>query len=197
MIVVFTSLNKAWCADHFACFMCDQKLNTKSKFYEFDLKPACKKCYEKLPTELRKRLKKMHDEQSRKSGPPGSPMSPYAPGGPTQMRPESPWNHLSFFIFSPTPKRIRDLFLLFVVTSPFLSLFGTRKKKKEDVALAGFEESAFSIFLRRPHHMKNNHLWIICTSIFSWELVSSLSSKISSREFFRIFKEGKIPLAKC
>jgi hypothetical protein len=90
MIVVFTSLNKAWCADHFACFMCDQKLNTKSKFYEFDLKPACKKCYEKLPTELRKRLKKMHDEQSRKSGPPGSPMSPYAPGGPTQMRPESP-----------------------------------------------------------------------------------------------------------
>jgi hypothetical protein len=71
-VPVFTCLNKAWCADHFACFICDIKLNLKSKFYEFDLKPACKKCYEKLPMELRRRLKRMHDEQARLEG--GSPM---------------------------------------------------------------------------------------------------------------------------
>ncbi|CAG0896866.1 unnamed protein product [Darwinula stevensoni] len=63
---VFTCLNKAWCADHFACALCDTKLNQKSKFFEFDQKPACKKCYEKLPIELRRRLKRMHEEQAKK-----------------------------------------------------------------------------------------------------------------------------------
>ncbi|CAG0915355.1 unnamed protein product [Notodromas monacha] len=85
---VFTCMNKAWCADHFACFMCDQKLNTKSKFYEYDLKPACKKCYEKLPTELRRRLKKMHDEQARRSG--GSPVQYTPTPSAVAVAPESP-----------------------------------------------------------------------------------------------------------
>lgn len=26
---VFTALNKAWCVDHFACFVCDQKMSQK------------------------------------------------------------------------------------------------------------------------------------------------------------------------
>lgn len=30
----------------------------RSKFHEFDMQPLCKKCYEKMPLELKKRLKK-------------------------------------------------------------------------------------------------------------------------------------------
>ncbi|XP_043289855.1 LIM and senescent cell antigen-like-containing domain protein 1 isoform X2 [Venturia canescens] len=58
---VFTALNKAWCVHHFACAFCDQKMNQKTKFFEFDLKPACKKCYEKFPQELKKRMRRMYD----------------------------------------------------------------------------------------------------------------------------------------
>ena len=58
---VFTALNKAWCVHHFACAYCDQKMNQKTKFFEFDLKPACKKCYEKFPQELKKRMRRMYD----------------------------------------------------------------------------------------------------------------------------------------
>lgn len=58
---VFTALNKAWCVHHFACSVCDQKMNQKTKFYECDLKPVCKKCYEKFPNELRKRLRRQHE----------------------------------------------------------------------------------------------------------------------------------------
>merc|ERR1711988_1260252 len=43
---VFTALNKAWCVNHFACSSCDQKMTVKTKFYEVDLKPVCKKCYD-------------------------------------------------------------------------------------------------------------------------------------------------------
>ncbi|KAK5650207.1 hypothetical protein RI129_001236 [Pyrocoelia pectoralis] len=63
---VFTALNKAWCVHHFACSMCDQKMNQKTKFYEFDLKPACKKCYEKLPVEFRRRLRRQHEATPKK-----------------------------------------------------------------------------------------------------------------------------------
>ena len=57
-----TALNKAWCPDHFACAFCDGRLTEKSKFYDVDLKPCCKKCYEKFPVELKKRLKKKYTE---------------------------------------------------------------------------------------------------------------------------------------
>lgn len=66
---VVTALNKAWCQHHFACSLCDQRLNPKSKFYEFDTKPACKKCYEKFPVELRRRLKKMHEQAAKRTVP--------------------------------------------------------------------------------------------------------------------------------
>lgn len=49
--------------------MCDQKMNQKTKFYEFDLKPACKKCYEKLPMEFRRRLRRQHDVTPKKMTP--------------------------------------------------------------------------------------------------------------------------------
>jgi len=62
---VVTALNKAWCLHHFACNLCDGKMTQKSKFFELDQKPICKKCYERLPQELKKRLKKHHDIQAR------------------------------------------------------------------------------------------------------------------------------------
>ena len=55
---VVTALNKCYCVNHFQCMGCDVKLTLKSKFHEFDLKPLCLRCHEKLPKELRKRLKK-------------------------------------------------------------------------------------------------------------------------------------------
>jgi len=64
---VFTALNKAWCVHHFACSVCDTKMSQKTKFYEFDLKPVCKKCFDKFPAELRKRLKKAYEATPRKS----------------------------------------------------------------------------------------------------------------------------------
>ncbi|KAI5646949.1 LIM domain-containing protein [Phthorimaea operculella] len=57
---VFTALNKAWCVHHFACSVCDSPLSTRSKFYEYDERPACRRCYEKFPQELRRRLRRAH-----------------------------------------------------------------------------------------------------------------------------------------
>lgn len=63
---VFTALNKAWCVHHFSCDMCNTNLDLKSKFYEYDEKPVCKKCYERMPAELRKRLRISHENTMRK-----------------------------------------------------------------------------------------------------------------------------------
>jgi len=38
----------------------------RNKFVEFDMKPVCKKCYEKFPLELKKRLKKLAEAVGRK-----------------------------------------------------------------------------------------------------------------------------------
>ncbi|XP_058056934.1 LIM and senescent cell antigen-like-containing domain protein 1 isoform X2 [Anopheles bellator] len=66
---VFTALNKAWCVHHFSCSICDQKLDQKSKFFEYDEKPVCKKCYERFPPELRRRLRISHENTLKKAGP--------------------------------------------------------------------------------------------------------------------------------
>lgn len=65
--VVFTALNKAWCVHHFACSVCDTKMTQKSKFYEYDEKPVCKKCYERFPNELRRRLRTAHEMTMKKT----------------------------------------------------------------------------------------------------------------------------------
>lgn len=64
---VITTLRKAWCPHHFACIICDHVMDVKAKFYEMDEKPVCKKCYEKLPKELVKRLRAAHMNEIRKS----------------------------------------------------------------------------------------------------------------------------------
>jgi hypothetical protein len=38
----------------------------RTKFFEFDLKPVCRVCHEKFPGELKKRLKKYHDDLAKK-----------------------------------------------------------------------------------------------------------------------------------
>ncbi|XP_055588337.1 LIM and senescent cell antigen-like-containing domain protein 1 isoform X2 [Uranotaenia lowii] len=64
---VFTALNKAWCVHHFSCSICDSKMDQKSKFYEYDEKPVCKKCYERFPNELRRRLRIAHENTLKKT----------------------------------------------------------------------------------------------------------------------------------
>lgn len=54
----YKSLNKMWCPKHFCCSYCDRPLATKSRFLDIDLRPVCKKCFEKFPSELKKRLLK-------------------------------------------------------------------------------------------------------------------------------------------
>ena len=63
---VVNALNKSWCSHHFACSSCDRMLKEKSKFYEVDLKPVCKKCYDRFPRELKLRLKQYHEMESAK-----------------------------------------------------------------------------------------------------------------------------------
>ncbi|KAK6111709.1 Uncharacterized protein BM_BM3366 [Brugia malayi] len=53
---VFQALNKSWCVDCFGCSLCDKRMDHKTKFYEFDMKPTCKRCYDRFPTELKKRI---------------------------------------------------------------------------------------------------------------------------------------------
>lgn len=66
---VVSALSKAWCVNCFSCSACNMKLTLKNKFVEFDMKPVCKRCYERFPLELKKRLKKLSDLSSRKAQP--------------------------------------------------------------------------------------------------------------------------------
>ncbi|CAF0739231.1 unnamed protein product [Didymodactylos carnosus] len=55
---VFTACNKTYCVDHFACMICETKMDEKSKFYDVDAKPVCKKCFNKLPSDVRKQIER-------------------------------------------------------------------------------------------------------------------------------------------
>ncbi|KAK2109193.1 LIM and senescent cell antigen-like-containing domain protein 2 [Saguinus oedipus] len=72
---VVSALNKAWCVSCFSCSTCNSRLTLKNKFVEFDMKPVCKRCYEKFPLELKKRLKKLSELTSRKAQPKASDLS--------------------------------------------------------------------------------------------------------------------------
>lgn len=60
---VVNVLCKSWCSPHFRCAACDLSLSAKNnvKFIFYDNRPLCKKCYEKLPQEMRRRLKRMDE----------------------------------------------------------------------------------------------------------------------------------------
>ena len=63
---VFTALGKAWCPHHLSCSACDKLLGHKTKFCEVDQRPVCTKCYDKLPRQLRLRLKQYHELETRR-----------------------------------------------------------------------------------------------------------------------------------
>ncbi|XP_070320076.1 LIM and senescent cell antigen-like-containing domain protein 2 isoform X3 [Odocoileus virginianus] len=69
---VVSALNKAWCVHCFSCSTCNSRLTLKNKFVEFDMKPVCKRCYEKFPLELKKRLKKLSELAARRAQPKSS-----------------------------------------------------------------------------------------------------------------------------
>ncbi|KAL6064720.1 LIM and senescent cell antigen-like-containing domain protein 2 [Balamuthia mandrillaris] len=52
------ALGKIWHKEHFACQTCDTPLSVGSKICAWEGKPLCKKCYLKLPNEIRKKLEK-------------------------------------------------------------------------------------------------------------------------------------------
>ncbi|CAF2774260.1 unnamed protein product [Rotaria sp. Silwood2] len=52
----YTACNKKYCAEHFACSICEKKMDEKSKFFDVDAAPVCKQCYGKLPSNIRKSL---------------------------------------------------------------------------------------------------------------------------------------------
>lgn len=58
----FSSMNKSWCVEHFTCWLCDQSMNQKTKFYDLDAKPVCKHCFDKLPSKVRSNILKSKDD---------------------------------------------------------------------------------------------------------------------------------------
>ncbi|KOB68259.1 Steamer duck [Operophtera brumata] len=77
---IVTALGKHWHVEHFVCAKCEKPFHghrhyekkglayceqhyhqlTRSKFYEYDERPACRRCYERFPSELRRRLRRAH-----------------------------------------------------------------------------------------------------------------------------------------
>jgi len=54
---VIKVLNKNYCEDHFFCAGCDTLLEEKkSKVIEMDMKPYCRHCYDKFPSDMRRKL---------------------------------------------------------------------------------------------------------------------------------------------
>ncbi|RKP00782.1 hypothetical protein CXG81DRAFT_12822 [Caulochytrium protostelioides] len=55
---VVTALNRKWCCRHFMCVVCNSPLlsESKSRYFEWDLKPMCGGCFDGLPLNERKQL---------------------------------------------------------------------------------------------------------------------------------------------
>lgn len=63
---VFNAINKLWCSEHYCCYLCDDQMNQKTKFYDFDSRPICKYCFEKLPSKVRTTILKAYDNKDSK-----------------------------------------------------------------------------------------------------------------------------------
>lgn len=66
---VVRALEKSYCSDHFSCYYCrTQLIVNKSKFFDVDKQPCCKKCYKKFPPSLRRQLAKQQklDKKAKK-----------------------------------------------------------------------------------------------------------------------------------
>ncbi|VDD88279.1 unnamed protein product [Enterobius vermicularis] len=51
-----TLFKKGWCTGCYSCSACDRTLTPKSKVFELDMRPICKKCYDRFPKNLKERL---------------------------------------------------------------------------------------------------------------------------------------------
>jgi len=58
---VIAAFEKRWCTGCFQCYCCSRPMTPREKFVEYDMKPVCKKCFDRFPYELKKRLKKSAD----------------------------------------------------------------------------------------------------------------------------------------
>ena len=61
-------MSKSWCVEHFSCWLCEEPMNQKTKFYDLDSKPVCKHCFEKLPSKWRSNILKPRDEVKETGG---------------------------------------------------------------------------------------------------------------------------------
>ncbi|KAL2913424.1 hypothetical protein HK105_207036 [Polyrhizophydium stewartii] len=63
---VVSALGVRWCEQHFMCMGCFCALaDGKAKFMEWDNKPFCKRCYEKLPGDVRRSLSKYKEYEKK------------------------------------------------------------------------------------------------------------------------------------
>ncbi|EGF79458.1 hypothetical protein BATDEDRAFT_12220 [Batrachochytrium dendrobatidis JAM81] len=63
---VVSALGTRWCEQHFMCMGCFCALaDGKVRFMEWDNKPMCKRCYEKLPSDVRKNVSKYKESEKK------------------------------------------------------------------------------------------------------------------------------------
>ncbi|TPX63990.1 hypothetical protein SpCBS45565_g06187 [Spizellomyces sp. 'palustris'] len=63
-----TAMQRKWCEQHFVCMGCHTSFasqDSKMAFVEWNLKPYCKKCYEELPAEVRRKVGKYYDKEKK------------------------------------------------------------------------------------------------------------------------------------
>ena len=60
--VVIPAASRKWCETHFSCIGCDKNMALPgSKYLEWDTKIMCMKCYNDIPSDVRKKLLKYMD----------------------------------------------------------------------------------------------------------------------------------------
>ncbi|KAJ3310352.1 LIM and senescent cell antigen-like-containing domain protein 2 [Boothiomyces sp. JEL0838] len=64
---MISALGSKWCEAHFMCMGCFAPLNDfeRSKFMDFDTKPFCRRCYDKLPSDTKRNTKKYAESEKK------------------------------------------------------------------------------------------------------------------------------------
>ena len=64
--LVVTAAGKKWCESHFICIGCHKNLTTPGqKFLEWDAKITCTKCYDEIPSGIRRKVLKYIDKETK------------------------------------------------------------------------------------------------------------------------------------
>ncbi|KAJ3323945.1 LIM and senescent cell antigen-like-containing domain protein 2 [Boothiomyces sp. JEL0866] len=65
--LVISALGSKWCEAHFMCMGCFAPLNDfeRSKFMDFDTKPFCRRCFDKLPSDTKRNMKKYAESEKK------------------------------------------------------------------------------------------------------------------------------------